>query len=703
MRLAVVCFLFAGCAAPSSNAGDEGAVGRVRMERGEHPFLLIERADFAALQAKAERSPWSEIAEIATARAAEERYRPAEEATVWGRQQRLRFVAGAAALAYIVEPEKRHEHAGTVVEALLGWKDLAERVGMEPKSWVVFAPHCSTYLTSVLAYDIVYDDVSEEFHGDIERSLRMGAEHIGQEGNRWRESRHAATGIWALFTGNWEAFEREAQRYRESWTRHITADGVYVPGSAYGLGRLAPKYNLGKGHFLDVLEYAGFRWFYEDRQFRSFVEWIYTGGLSPFRKSLSFGDSDIYGGWAHEPGSRLLSAGRFGEEIAGLVAWGLEETEKPFRDSSGDLLFTFLLADEHLPAPTPPASRLWPDGGAAFRESGGGDLGLMGALWNATTAEEHSHKDTNALHISGYGEHLLRNSGYAGWGKGVDETFDWKWINGDARSGNTLVIEGEDHRTKEGGGVRGGIVGSAAEYVEGHSGGALGDVEHRRFFTFVHPAGKAPGYFVVRDEVRGGSASGRATAIFHPDTEEIEAVETNRNYRADVRHMRTAGARLNLLIATPGADAEIVPAGRAAWDAGYVGEALHVSFALDERGSGTALFVLIPGAHDGIDPIFQIVNSPSVTGLRLDLPGDVQDLIGLRGDEITMLRLPGVAWDADAFVLRQQGGEFEFLLAQEAVRVEWAEGTPWRSEEPLGVFPDGDGITVSAVESPTSQ
>ena len=65
--------------------------------------------------------------------------------------------------------------------------------------------------------------------------------------------------------------------------------------------------------------------------------------------------------------------------------------------------------------------------------------------------EWHSHKDVNAIHLAGFGEHLLLNSGYSGASHG-DLGFTWDYINNFARSSNTVLIDDTDHIVKSGSG-----------------------------------------------------------------------------------------------------------------------------------------------------------------------------------------------------------------------------------------------------------
>src|SRR5690606_29023468 len=79
-------------------------------------------------------------------------------------------------------------------------------------------------------------------------------------------------------------------------------------------------------------------------------------------------------------------------------------------------LLTYALARTNLPAPSVIPSRIFNNGGAWLFENSTSPNALTGALWNVKGSEYHSHKDVNSLHLTAYGEHVLRNVGYKGAG-----------------------------------------------------------------------------------------------------------------------------------------------------------------------------------------------------------------------------------------------------------------------------------------------
>ena len=56
------------------------------------------------------------------------------------------------------------------------------------------------------------------------------------------------------------------------------------------------------------------------------------------------------------------------------------------------------------------------------------------------------HPDVNALYLAGYGEPLLLNSGYNGYGKGALGA-SWQSIHSLSRSSNTVVLGDANHVT----------------------------------------------------------------------------------------------------------------------------------------------------------------------------------------------------------------------------------------------------------------
>ena len=129
---------------------------------------------------------------------------------------------------------------------------------------------------------------------------------------------------------------------------------------------------------------------------------------------------------------------------------------------------------------------------------------LAGVLWNINTKNEsHCHRDANSINIVGFGDHILRNSGYDGWNEPDDST--WKWIHSTAASSNTISLGNYNHADFRGDGITEGITGYNLEYASGNSGPSIKNGSHIRNLLFVKPEESVPGNFVLFDEVSVGA------------------------------------------------------------------------------------------------------------------------------------------------------------------------------------------------------
>jgi hypothetical protein len=151
---------------------------------------------------------------------------------------------------------------------------------------------------------------------------------------------------------------------------------------------------------------------------------------------------------------------------------------------------------------------------------------LAGVLWNINTENEsHSHRDANSINIVGFGDHILRNSGYDGWHLPDERT--WTWIHSTAASSNTVSLGQYNHADFRGGGITEGITGYNLEYATGNSGPSLKNGSHDRTLLYVKPEENIPGYFVLFDEVSVDADISQAHLYLHPNTDILPAILNN--------------------------------------------------------------------------------------------------------------------------------------------------------------------------------
>ncbi|MFU8802751.1 MAG: heparinase II/III family protein [Bradymonadaceae bacterium] len=590
-----------------------------------HPFLLVTDDMYDELRARAANEPWDEMKSTALEHVGSATYDPAAGATA--KHHAIRRIAGAGALAYIVDPANKTAHKNKVRDVLLRWDDARQAIVSELGDWGAAVPPGASFFISVIAYDIIYPDLSASERTTIEAMFERMAGYLPST-LYWAENIYATVGLWALFKGDMPTFETNLEHYRHDWLeKALTPNGVNVAGPGYAWGRAtASARSPSKSHFMDVVEFQGREMFYGNETIQGHYEWLMAGALTPHRSLVSFADTAhtaFY--YTLRNSARLRSLHRFSERAAGYAAWQMETRgQRPHLD---DLLLAYILMDQPMAAPLKPTSTLWRDGGAAFWEDDPSDLSLMGAMWNASKQEWHSHKDTNALHITAFGENLLINAGYNGAWVGIPGTpFDWDWINHQTFSNNTVIVGGRDHVAKVGAGLSEGLLSPWLDYASGDSGAALGPGHHQRNFVFVHPQDDRPGYFLVYDEVQADDPADHFEVLWHPDSADFIVVTPGEQYRWTIQRFGEQDVFLDIYTATRPSPTTILDGGLASWEHSFVGKYIRGQYATDAQGKGQAVTVFFPSISETIRPSFAQIAEAHITGARIDHGDDVVDL-----------------------------------------------------------------------------
>ncbi len=547
--LAFVAAVAAGAAGPPSprpvalQAPDKERVG-------DHPYLLVTKGAYDRLQRRARKEPWKRMKREAVAYVRNHRYEPHH----WSRMWRM---VNKGALAYILDPENRPAYRKKIREALTHWSHYYEnRSDYHGHNRVALG---AAFMSSVLALDVVRDALDPGARAAIEKAMGKMARWYRKKG-RWELNQYGCSGVWALYEGRFDA--PAIKNYvRELRDVQIAPDGSFREGPTYAAARLGchQPARQGKVALMHVLEGLGMYGFYSRPRYAAFYEWLFGHATTPFFDYWSFCDSTP-SAFNHTRGLGLFTAYRFSERAARLAA-RINQGDPPPAD-----LLHYVLMEQRLPEPGKPASRVYPQGGAWFVEPDPTAASLAGAMWNNTRVGDHSHMDINALHLAGYGKHLLRNVGYPGYPPPLE-----------AEGNNVVLVDGENHNAihkkdskavvairdekaggevyaPPGGGVKADLTTRAVDYARGFSGKALRPQgEWWRNFCFVHPSEGAPGYFVVFDEVDAKDTSSAVNVVWHPNSDTLTDRVANKRYAFDIGD----GVSLDVFLATPPAAVEI--------------------------------------------------------------------------------------------------------------------------------------------------
>ena len=618
-----------GASEAGTTVPEDRAVTLALSDEMTHPFLIVRTSDYEALRERSNRAPWNSMKEDAlqTVRAGA----PFGEAI------------SAASLLYILDPDNRDQYVDLLRRWLLEWNANYNRVrGTRASRHAEMVAPSHDFLHSILALDIIYNDLDPEDRLAIIRGMDNMAAWFAQQGESWPLNKYAVIGTWALFRGDRKTFLDAKAKY-DHWLfdRYLTPGGVFVPGPGYAFFRLA-KENFTKSFFMDILEFTGEGKYYDDPRLVSFYEWVFAGALTPTRNLASFGDTSP-NGTSNKAVVTAVKARRFSELAANHAAWAVfgampsnaamsrqERLTLLSIDPSGfntspprGRLLDYVLIDDYLAEPKKPTSRIW-DAYAAFWEANPSDQSLMGALWNVTKSDGHSHKDTNAVHIHGYGHPLLRNAGYPGWNQGWGE-FSWPYFNDTAVSNNVVLIAGQDHQHKYGNGIVEGFTGPALDYASGDSGRAMANGRHIRNFVFVHPQGGKAGYFVLFDEVTVDRRGDPVNLVLHPHSDSYEAVRAGEEYRWKIKNADDVYLTIHLSAAP--ASADIRSGALEMSSATFVGKYLYATY--DSTGDRVARISTVLFPHKGKEnkPVMSRISREGYDGTEIRWSASSSDTI----------------------------------------------------------------------------
>jgi len=626
-----------------------------------HPFLIVHAADFPALRARAATAPWDGMKADAI-KTARDGYGAISANSWW----QVRWVIDAAALAYILDADHKTLYKDRVVEGITQKLDLLAIRDPGGEVWTG-----STLVGAILALDVVYPDLTPQERTACEGKIRSKADIIRSDP---KDPTLSHPWCRAVLHATWDAYLQNGSKSHSDWlydtlNQFTSADGVYLDGCGYGMQEVGTDYaRSGDAAAIDVMELSGKdHRYYDNPKFRHLHEWIYGYLMNPDRKIVTFGDTNTVDVSPQSPYTGqepILRAGRFGATAAGLAAWAINGASV-----RGNLL-SYCIPGSPLPVPVKPTSRIFPDGGAWFWEHDSSARSLMGALWNVkeepTATSGHLHRETNAIYLAGYGEHLLLNSGYAGWNRGVGE-FSWNWIHNTDESGNTLNTTAHSQVTKHGSGVVEGFTGGLLDYASGDAGPAMPDDSHLRNFIMVHPQDGANGYWLLLDEVHA-SAGGKVRTFLHPNTLSTPGIiqlKADEEYTSPINALTYHDTKvgLDIFYATPPDSVSAVDgAFGCSWKGtGYAMKYLRAQYAPDATGQINIATVLFPFDPTHARAAMSRCSGAGVTGASIDHSNHTLDIV-LESDCSAEHTYSGVTFRALATLYRKTDDQLKFYF-----------------------------------------
>ncbi|MCK4752735.1 MAG: heparinase II/III family protein [Planctomycetes bacterium] len=624
-----------------------------------HPFLIVTEANFPDLQARASSAPWSTMKSQAISSAGITYY--PDDDDFKGKVINLSNIVSGCALAYILDTPNRTTYQNRLYDLITNsayWPALlTEMINNNPPNtgsydfpYVVITG--GAYFNTVLALDVMYNGFTAGQITDMETELQAVADWYESISPSWQLNLYGCRGIWALYINDRTKIDAAKADYRdELFNQQITTDGVGRQGPGYPGIRLSHYEREAKGNFMDVLTFTGEENYYADPVAINLMEWLYGYGTTPFREFYTFGDTAPNRSY-HEQGASVFRAYRFSDKAGRYAAW-INNSIPPL----GRLLH-YVFYDQPLMTPERGPSRIFPDGGAWFVESGTDTRALSAALWNPMDTESHAHKDVSAIHTAAYGEHIIRNSGYAGWGLPSGE---WTYVHDEAFSNSTALINYTDHAQKYGAGIAEGFVAPdlGFDYACSDSGPAISNGSHYRSLLFIHPniADGTDGYWLLFDEFDADNSSHQANTLLHPNASNMDTITSNTEYQSTISNLTFSGhdVYISMFLGTPPTSTSIYNATLAHMsNQSFAGKCLRSNYDTDGSGIVNVVTALFPHDSTHAKATMARVTGTGYTGASITKGGIVD--IALESDGASTVTYSDVSFQGLATWYREDSG-----------------------------------------------
>ncbi len=706
-----------------------------------HPFLVVREADIPALRAKAAVSPFSNMRTAAINSANSLTF--STSGSIRDRSLRLNNIMSATALAYLLETNAttRAAHLAKIVDHMKYWNpaqtgNLSSHLIDSPDfgSWDEMTAPSAAFYQTVLALDVIYNDLTPAQRTQIEGWLSIPGNFYTQNRINWVTAGLGARGIWALYTNNRSVINSSKADYLAATLDMLTEDGVFSEGPSYALARWWNPDREQKGSFGDVLVHTGelteAQW-YKNPRLVAFQEWLNGYAFTPNRVGWCLGDgfSQTFASWM----SNAQHAGRF-SALAGSYERRLKQGNNPAGRLTAYIFTEPYSASTSASAP----SRIFPDGGAYFRQNTNSIQDLAAVMHNVRYSGKyhaHLHKEVNGIYLAGYGQNLLRGSGYSNWGNGYGG-FSWDYINRRAVSGNVALIDYSitrsggslqspstvnDHRDSEvdrgssyfggdgkyGGGVDGFVTGTV-DYATGTTRGtrnnnfvmdALPNGNHLRHFLMVQPRDARNGYWISFDVLQANSNYAALSSplsghtVWHPFSTSVTTVNARTEYRWPIT---TTGQQvaLSIFLGTEPASTTIQDGALAN---NLVGKYLFNTYPMDANKRAKVVTVLYP--HDNTHPKATFTRigggASGYSGATIDSGGGVVDYALETHASSAVAPQPDASVHATAALYRRIGGTLKFYFAQGARRLT-VDDRGFESASDISVFLEEDSGKIIA-------
>ncbi|ALJ05408.1 hypothetical protein APS56_09880 [Pseudalgibacter alginicilyticus] len=456
-----------------------------------------------------------------------------------------REVMGANALAYVLDPANKNQYINAIkkkFETRIRTMKIGDGAGTS-------SVPSHELLHALLALDVIKYELSEAELKSYEYDIKDKIFQLVTK--RWKPHGIAMRMMWYKYANDITKFEAAKKQYDKDLAIHFYPDGYSPAGNGYVIGRFNHIGRGAKNSVFDLMEYMGYNEYFSNPGFRNLHEFMYGYASAPFGSNMFYGDTrgggidwTINGAEISTP--TIARAARFSDDAYKWAMWKLKEQAGLSQDTAilpGYLLSYVMMAgsasnnnpieidlgDAEL-AP----SKIFDNYAALIGNNQSKDALYLSVLSMTDKVDWHAQNESNSIGLSGFGERILRNSGYDGPNNSVSAeglTSSWDFIKYNSESGNVLMIDGERHTSKYGNGIEEGIVGTNIEYFRASSNIAIKG-EHFRDVIFLQAADGANGYYIVADHVTTDVSGATVNIVWHPNTAIVETVEDQKHYHS---------------------------------------------------------------------------------------------------------------------------------------------------------------------------
>ncbi|TWU37898.1 hypothetical protein Q31b_46870 [Novipirellula aureliae] len=459
-----------------------------------------------------------------------------------------RDVMGANALAYILDPANKSKY----IDAIKKKFETRIRTMKIGTGAATSSVPSHELLHALLALDVIRDELDEKDLASYEYDLKDKIFKLVT--TRWKPHGIAMRMMWYKYANDAANFAAAKEQYDKDLAIHFFPDGYSPAGNGYVIGRFNHIGRGAKNSVFDLMEYMGYNEYFSNPGLRNLHEFMYGYASAPFGANMFYGDTRGSGiPWAINRSEistpTIARAARFSEDAYKWAMWKLKEQAGLSQGAAtlpGYLLSYVMMAgsaSKNTPieidlndAEMAP-SRIFDNYAALIGNIQSKDALYLSVLSMTEKVDWHAQYEANSIGLSGYGERILRNSGYDGPDNDVSAeglTSSWDFIKFNSESGNVLMVDGEKHSSKFGNGITEGIVGTDIEYFRASNKTAIKG-EHFRDVVFVQAADGANGYYVVMDHVTADAPGAEINIVWHPNTAIVKTVEDKKHYRSELK------------------------------------------------------------------------------------------------------------------------------------------------------------------------